>query len=209
MGQNSFSNAFDSTTNESTAGIPAQPVPLDSKQPSKRIQTKTIILIVIALLFGAGVTTAIFLLFVNRTVEEPNMADVIETNSPENDGTKTTEQMIDEYDETINSATDESDKLDLILDKADYYVLSDDYDSALATLREIDIDSLSSSKKQIVYNHFSTAYQGKGDDEQAAYYKQLANEAFNQAFKEQQGEVEEGNEEAQVKNEPTEDEGEE
>ena len=188
MGQNSFSNAVGVATDEQK---PVDFAPVDqassfNKPNTKKIKPKTIILILIAILFGAGVTTAIFLLFIDRTVEEPSISDVIETESPENDGTKTAEQVIEEFNNAISTATDESDKLDLILNEVDYYILEDDYDSALAALGKIAIDTLTSSNKQNVYNRYSTVYEGKGDSEQATHYKELADQAFNQAYQEQQ-----------------------
>ncbi|MBR3319085.1 hypothetical protein IKG06_01100 [Candidatus Saccharibacteria bacterium] len=188
MGQNSFSNAVGVAASEQK---PIDFAPVDqassfNKPNTKKIKPKTIILILIAMLIGAGVTTVIFLLFINRTVEEPSISDVIETESPENDGTKTAEQVIEEFNNAISNATDESDKLDLMLNEVDYYILEDDYDSALAALGKITIDTLTSSNKQNVYNRYSTVYEGKGDSEQAAHYKQLAEQAFNQAYQGQQ-----------------------
>jgi flagellar basal body-associated protein FliL len=212
MGQNSFSGTDSTTVNEQEPVNPVmveQNIPLNKEPNKKRIQPKTIILIIIGVLLGAGITTAAFLLFTNPATEEPNLNDVIETKSPENDGTKTNKEVISEYDEVINSETDENDKLDLILDKVDYYILNDDYDSALSELKTINIDSLGSSNKQIVYNHFSTIYEGKGDSEQATHYSQLANQAYNQAYEERLNgteESEEEDEETQVEDNSTEDE---
>ena len=211
MGQNSFSGTVSTNTNEQRPveqTLTNQYDQLSKASNTKTLHPKTIILIIVGLLVGAGITTTVFLLLKNRAVEEPDLADVTETGSPESDGIKTTDQVIDEFNDAINSATDEADKLDLLLDKVDYYILNDDYSSALSTLETIGLDSLSNSSKQIVYNRFATVYEGKGDNEQAIHYKELADQAFSQAYEEQQGDIEESVEEAQADSEPL-DEGEE
>ena len=186
MGQNSFSNTYinSNANNSATNSVPpSSPAPLSSEpnKPKKKLSAKTIILIIVSALIGAGITVAIFLLFINRPPKAVNISNV-DNASLDNDGTKTIEETIASFDDKINSSADKSEQLSLKLNKADYYMISDNPDAAISTLNAIDLDSLDGDDKYIIYTKYADIYTAKGDNTQAEHYQKLANDALDQTY---------------------------
>ncbi len=97
--------------------------------------------------------------------------------TPDNDGTKTEEETITEFDDKISSTSSTEEKLNLIMNKAGYYIIIEDYNSAIAALDTIDVSTLSDFDQQRVYNRYATAFEKLGDTAKSDQYRQLADEA--------------------------------
>ncbi|MBR2695627.1 hypothetical protein IKE86_01815 [Candidatus Saccharibacteria bacterium] len=156
---------------------PSQP-PKDKKP----LDLKVIFIAIAAALVGAGIAVAVVLIVNNLNNREEGETTEITYSSPDNDGTKQNEEVIAEYDKKIAETSDKEVELGLTLNKAGYYNLIEDYDSAISVLQGIDVSSLDNFDQYRVYNYFSTAYEGKGNSAEASRYHQLAEEANARDF---------------------------
>jgi lipopolysaccharide export LptBFGC system permease protein LptF len=183
MGQNSFSNTTNTTVDVQE---PANQIMVAQRDTTstKIFSPKNIIIFVIAALIGAGITAAIFLLFINRQPVANGPTAPIEYASQDNDDSEIKEDTTKNIDNNISSSTDETEKLSLKLNKVDYYQIDEEYDKALEILNDIDINSLDSDDKYRVYTYYIDIYEGKNDTAQVEYYESLANETLNQAYPE-------------------------
>lgn len=182
MGQNDISDTTNSIANGQ--GL-TNPTPIDRPSASRlKFPLKGALIFVAAALVGAGITTAIFLLFINRPSGETGPTAPIEYASEENDDTSIKEKTVDDLDDKISSSTDESEKLSLRLNKVDYYQINEEYDKALEILNAIDLSTLDSDDMYRVYTYYASTYTGKNDTAQAKHYEDLANEILNQTYPE-------------------------
>ncbi len=102
--------------------------------------------------------------------------------SPDNDGTKTTEDTLNEFDKEIASASSADDKLDLKLNKAGYLIIVEKYDEAITLLDGINLDELEPFDKSRVYNYYVGAYEGLNDKNAVSKYQALANDASSKQW---------------------------
>ena len=190
MGQNSFSNpnnnSNDTVFPETT--VPPDNMPKEQTKPvaKKSSNGKLIAIAIISALAGAGITAAVFLLVVKTPTQEEEKETttetIIETASPENDGTQTVEETLEEFDKVIAEADTKEEQFSLTLNKAGYYIINDDYNAAIELLNTLNVDSLENFDQYRVYNHYVSAYEGLGDTAQAEKYKALSDEALAKEF---------------------------
>lgn len=186
IGQNSFSNtntnpgAYQSMPTQPVPPTPVNPVANQSvpKAPKKPLSAP--ILVVIGLVAGIAVCAIIYFLFLQPKPEgktDTSYATEVKESSPNNDGTQTYQDTLSAFDNQISATTDSDDKFSLELNKIGYYIIIEDYDSAISALEAIDINSLDNFDQYRVYNYFKSAYEGKGDEAKAAEYQKLSDEA--------------------------------
>ena len=154
------------------AAEPSAPVP-KAKTP---LNKKLFLTIGISVLATILVLVLIYFLFLAPKKETGETVEVYYA-SPDNDGSQTTEETLNEFDKEISAAGSAEDKLNVSLGKIGYYIILEDYESALSALSAIDVDSLSDYDQYRVYNYYASAYNGQGDTAQASRYTKLANEA--------------------------------
>ncbi len=186
IGQNSFSNSNNNPNGSVFSNVPAsgQSISSSSEQAEQKSgKIKTIIIAIVAALVGAGITTAVFLLTSNRQTPSKGEVTEIQYASPDNDGTKTVEETLSEFDKEIAAAQSDNERLSLTINKVGYYQINEDYDSALSLINTIDINSLSDFDQYRVYNTYSGIYQSMGDDANYSQYKKLAEEALARDFR--------------------------
>ena len=132
----------------------------------------------------AGLLIAAVIYFVALKPQENDKQEEIDsrTYSTEVVDNKSKEEFISDFDNRISSAKDDAEKLENTFDKAMFYIMTDDYDSALTVLDGISESGLSDFDLYRLYNHYTSAYQGKGDTAQAEKYQKLAEEAQSRDF---------------------------
>ena len=156
-----------------------QPAPAQAKEPKK---ISPALVAIISVLATALVGVVVYFVFLApRTESDGETRDIIYA-SPDNDGSKTTEETIAEFDKQISATTDDDVELGLTLNKVGYYMLVDDYDSALETLNSINVSGLDDFDQYRVYNHYASVYEGLGNSTKAAEYRQLAENANSRDF---------------------------
>ncbi len=183
IGQNSFSNT-NTNPDMITSGSTPAPQPMSPTSPTAQNAPRkplgTPLIILLSVLGGVLLSAVIYFVFIQPKSEGNSTASYeveVKQASPDNDGTQTYQETLTQFDKEISSTNNEEDKLDLELNKAGYYIIIEDYDSALASLDTIDVKSLDNYDQYRVYNYYASAYEEKGEETQAARYRQLADEA--------------------------------
>lgn len=177
--QNSFSNLNTPTGKEpiiSSGAVPSASISsnTNSTKPKKSLGLGVVILAILI----TAVVTAGAVWFFTRPQSEPEGETVpITYSSPDNDGTQAIEDTTRAFDQEIAAAKTNEEELNLKLNKAGYFLILEDYDSAIDQLNAIDLSSLSAFDQYRVYNHLASAYDGKNDTAQANNYRSLATEA--------------------------------
>lgn len=195
MGQNNFSsaqansnNAYFSDNRQPTDSVAMSPssqdatvVGLSSDQSRiKRLNPTIFVATIISALVGAGIAVGVMLLIYNKpAVGEAAMEILIEPSAIDNDGTQTIEEGAKKYDEDIAKSTNEEEKFSYTLNKVTYYIINEEYASALAILETIDMQSLDSYDQYRVYNHYASLHSAKGDTAEADRYQRLSDEALS------------------------------
>lgn len=148
---------------------------LTSPKTPKKISP--IVIAIISILSTALVCVAIYFIFLAPKPTKDIIVSDITYASPDNDGTQTIEETIAEFDKQISAAANDEIGLGLTLNKVGYYMLVEDYTSALETLNTIDISKLNDFDQYRVYNHYASTYEGLGNSAKAAEYRKLADDA--------------------------------
>ena len=185
IGQNSFSNSNNNPNGSifSATQTPSQNITSSTGKTEKKSgNAKTIIIAIVAALVGAGIATAVVLLVTNSSTQVEGETTDIQYASPDNDGTQTIQETLDEFDKEIAAAKTDDERLSLTINKAGYYQLNDDFDSALSLLKTIDVSALDDFDQYRVYNTYSSVYESMGDTTQYEQYKKLADEAMARDF---------------------------
>ncbi|MBR5389653.1 hypothetical protein IK146_03785 [Candidatus Saccharibacteria bacterium] len=194
IGQNSFSNANNNTNTaifsggKSSASTPNQPSGVASandasaKTTGNKVNFKNILIALGALVVVAGAVVAVVLLLKNKPTQGQGEETVIYNSSPDNDGTQTSQETLNEFDKSIASATTEEEKFGMQLNKIGYYIITGDYASALSDLNSFDINSMSDFDQCRIYNYYTSLYEAQGDTAKVEQYKKLADEALARDF---------------------------
>ena len=194
IGQNSFSNANNNTNTaifsggKSSTSTPNQPSGVASvndtsaKMAGNKMNFKNILIALGALVVVAGAVVAVVLLLKNKPTQGQGEETVIYNSSPDNDGTQTSQETLNEFDKSIASATTEEEKFGMQLNKIGYYIITGDYASALSDLNSFDINSMSDFDQCRIYNYYTSLYEAQGDTAKVEQYKKLADEALARDF---------------------------
>lgn len=211
MGQNSFSNTQINSNGANIPGAaqpagypapgpvapppspqsaPATSTPPTPMQPSaKKFSPTTLIIAIVSALIGAGIAVGVMLLINKKPATSEEEIEIkVEPASMDNDGSQTIEEGAKKYDEEISKSTNEEEKFSWTINKVTYYIINEDYDSALAMLDAMDIASLDNYDQYRVYNHYVSLYESKGDTAQAERYQQLSDEALSKELEKAQTE---------------------
>ena len=154
------------------------PAPAPVKKP---LSIKTILIVIVAAVVGAGIAVGVIFLLNHKGSEDGETKEITYA-SPDNDGTKTVEETVAEFDKQIAEAKEDDVELGLKLNKVGYYMLNDDYESALTVLEGINVSSLDDFDQYRVYNHYASVYKGLGNSAKAAEYQKLADDANSRDF---------------------------
>lgn len=158
--------------------------PTHTQQPAPAAapkHTSPILVAFISVLATALVGVGVYFLFLAPHTGKGETREAIYV-SPDNDGTQSSEATVAEFDKQIASAKDDDVELSLTLNKAGYYMLIDDYASALEVLSTINVSGLSDFDQYRVYNSLASAHNGLGNSTKAAEYRKLADDANARDF---------------------------
>lgn len=165
-------------SSDATPAGNAQPAPAQTKKP---LNIKTILIIIVAAIAGAGIAVGVILLLNHKGGEDGETKEITYA-SPDNDGTQTVAETVAEFDRQIAEAKENDVELGLKLNKVGYYMLNDDYESALGVLEGINVSQLDDFDQYRVYNHYASVYKGLGNSTKAAEYQKLAEAANSRDF---------------------------
>lgn len=191
IGQKGFFNTSNSNTDanlgdaivSSGNATPPNPnfTPETVNQPRPKKPLSPVLLVLISVFATAAVGALVYFLFLAPKNTDGETREIIYA-SPDNDGTKTNEETIAEFDKQIAAASDDDVELGLTLNKVGYYMLMEDYESALSVLSGIDVSSLNDFDQYRVYNHFASVYNGLNNKSKAEEYRKLAEAANSRDF---------------------------
>ncbi len=171
-------STFSSEPNSSLSS--AQP---HSPAPAAQSNKKLFLAVSISVLATALVGVLIYFVFLRPKDDKKDWVTVDSYQaSPDNDGTKTTEDTIEEFDKEIANSSSADDKLDLKLNKAGYLIIVEKYDEAITLLDGINLDELEPFDKSRVYNYYVGAYEGLNDKNAVSKYQALANDASSKQW---------------------------
>lgn len=163
-------------SSDATLAGNAQPAPAQTKKP---LNIKTILIIIVAAITGAGVAVAVILILNKKSDGEHVTVYETETVS---DGSQTVAETVEKFDEQISSAKDEAEKIENILSKIGYFIIMEQYDQALAELDSINVGGLSDYDQYRVYSNYASVYSGLKNSTKATEYQKLAEAANARDF---------------------------
>lgn len=155
---------------------PQPPVAANKKKP-------LLIISIILVVIGLGIGT--YFLFFNKSAAPQNQESSSDTSETTDDDSsnpsseKPEEERLKDYDKEISAATNEIDRLNLILDNV--VVLTDlgRTGEALTRLQSVDTANLSDFDLYRVYLHFAYVYDNMDDAATADDYRNLADSAHS------------------------------
>lgn len=188
IGQNSYSDTntnFNNGFNPDADSIPEQPVVSETPTPPAPTKKKTINKKMLGIVVGGvilvSLVVAAFLIFFKKPAEEPTpsepTATITENNKLSISGDKTDQEIIDQFNDAISSATTAEETMNATFSKISFEVMSGEFEAALVELDKIDASSLSDYDQYRLHNYYVTTYKGLGNADEATRHQTLSDEA--------------------------------
>jgi hypothetical protein len=149
---------------------------ISGPRKNKNKSAKPIFFAIIGAIGATGICALVYFLFLDPNRPIGSTVAVYDATSI-SDGSETDEETNKKLDERIGNAENDEEKLDATLSKVRYLFLDEEYDEALSILNGISTSGLNDYDLYRLYNHFYTAYTGKGDAANAERYKRMSDEA--------------------------------
>ena len=186
IGQNSYSGTNNNSNNGTNppsgpsivaSGASAPPAPAGTKKPLR----KKLIVVLVGVVILAGLGTAAFFLFFNKSTgwfapSDPTPT-VTENNKLSISGNKTDQEIINQFDNAISSASNNEEALNSTFSKISFQIMSGEFETALTELNKLDTSSLSDYDQYRLHNYYVTVYKNLGNEAEAAKHQTLSDEA--------------------------------
>ena len=158
---------------------------VNPKKTPKSFSISTLVVVAIVSTLVASSTTYLITKNVNQEKEtifsdeeEPELSDVNVKTVTQTDGSESTEDVIKQLDEKINSSgSDSEESFNTTMTKIAFLFDYEQYDEAKNTLDSIPQDNLTNYELFQIYNNYKRYYEQIGDTANASLYEEKATDA--------------------------------